>query len=262
MRSALTIFIGSIFILFLSSSTETSYPVVRNSAFQKGEFLRYRITYGFMDAGEAVLEVFETKKKGNNRELLKVRGVGRTLGGFNAFYRVFDVYESYIDKESMMPWFFNRKVNEGGYKIDQQYIFHQNKEEVNTGSQKMDIPMGIQDMISSFYKARTLDYSNLKPGKIFEFDCFMDDEIFKLKIKYTGDQVIKIRKGKFKCHRFVPVVQTGRYFKHEDDVQFWISSDKNKIPVLVKAKIPVGVVRMHLVEWKGLKNPLSSKIKK
>ena len=88
----------------------------------------------------------------------------------------------------------------------------------------------------------------------------MDDEIFDLEIKYVGDEEIKIRKGKFKVHKFVPVVQTGRYFETEEDVQFWVTADKNRIPVLVKAKIPVGTVKMHLVEWSGLKNELSSKM--
>ena len=48
--------------------------------------------------------------------------------------------------------------------------------------------------------------------------------------------------------------------KSEDDVNFWITNDDNKIPVLVKAKIPVGIVKMHLVEWSGLKNELTSKL--
>ena len=126
--------------------------------------------------------------------------------------------------------------------------------------QDFKVPMGIQDMISSFYKARTLDFSNAKKNQVFSFKCFMDDEIYELKIKYKGDEEIKIRKGKFKVHKFVPVVQTGRYFENEEDVQFWVTADKNKIPVLVKAKIPVGVVKMHLIDWSGLKNDLSSKL--
>jgi hypothetical protein len=89
----------------------------------------------------------------------------------------------------------------------------------------------------------------------------MDDELFELKIKYMGDEVIELRKGKFKCMRFVPVVQTGRYFKHEEDVSFWVTKDKNRIPIQIKAKIPVGSVKMHLVGYSGLKNELSSKIK-
>ena len=161
-----------------------------------------------------------------------------------------------------MPWLFLRDVDEGGFKINQRYTFKQNLKKVSNGEKDFDITMGMQDMISAFYKARTLNFKGMKPGKTFSFKCFMDDEIFKMKIKYVGDETIKIRKGKFKCHKFVPIVQEGRYFEDEEDVQFWITADKNKIPVLVKAKIPVGTVKLHLVEWSGLKNTLSSKIEK
>jgi hypothetical protein len=245
----------------LTSSSEVSYPYVHNKAFQVGEKLKYRVTYGFMDAGETVLEVKSTSRKGANRPLYHVVGTGKTLGGFNAFYKVHDVYESYIDRKSIMPWYFVRNVDEGGFKINQKYTFKQNYKKVNNGKKDFKVPLGIQDMISSFYKARTLDFSDLKKGKVFSFKCFMDDEVYDLKIKYKGTETIKIRKGKFKCYKFVPVVQTGRYFENEEDVQFWVTADENRIPVLVKAKIPVGTVKMHLIEWNGLKNELSSKVK-
>jgi len=259
------LFLGTSFILslfLLASSTPQELPSVDNDAFQVGEKLRYRITYGFMDAGEAILELKNTTKKGNGRDMIHAVGIGRTLGGFNSFYKVEDRYETYLDKKGIFPWFFVRRVDEGGYKINQDYSFKHDKAKVDNGAGKLfKVPVGVQDMISSFYYARTLKMNGVKKGKIFEFPCFMDDELYKLKIKYVGDEEIKIRKGKFKCHKFVPVVQTGRYFKSEEDVNFWVTSDKNKIPVLVRAKIPVGVVKMHLVEWSGLKNELTSKVK-
>lgn len=246
----------------LLKSSAIRYPSVSNTAFVSGEVLRYRITYGAMDAGEAVLEVKNTTRLGANRPLFHVVATGRTLGAFNAFYKVNDVYESFIDQQSVMPWLFLRDVNEGGYKINQKYWFHQDKAKLDNGEKQFEVPMGVQDMISSFYRARTLDFTNMKAGQIFEFKTFMDDEVYNLKIKYIGDEEVKIRKGKFKAHKFVPVVQKGRYFKHEEDVQFWITADRNKIPLLVKAKIPVGVVKLHLVEWSGLRNDLTSKIEK
>jgi hypothetical protein len=247
----------------MTSSSLVTYPTTTNKAFQAGEKLRYRISYGFMDAGEAVLEVNTTTKKGGERELLHVKGTGKTLGGFNSFFKVVDTYESYIDKKGIFPWQFVRRVNEGGYKISQDYAFNQDKAKVNNGAGKeFQTPVGIQDMISSFYYARTLNFKNIKKNDTFEFKTFMDDETFNLKIKYVGDEVIHIRTGKFNCMKFVPVIQTGRLFQHESDVNFWITNDENRIPILVKAKIPVGVIKMHLVEWSGLKNELSSKIEK
>ncbi|MBU2020636.1 MAG: DUF3108 domain-containing protein, partial [Bacteroidetes bacterium] len=169
-------------------------------------------------------------------------------------------YESYMDKTGVFPWYFVRRVDEGGYKINQDYTFKHDKYKVDNGEGKeFKIPMGVQDMISSFYYARTMNFNNLKKNDTFEFKCFMDDEIWPLKVKYVGDEIIHIRKGKFKCHKFVPVVQTGRYFESENDVNFWVTADANRIPILVKAKIPVGTIKMHLVEWSNLKNPLSSK---
>lgn len=254
--------LGALLILVgLTSSNTVKYPTVNNKAFAVGEKLRYRVTYGFVDAGEAILEVKATNKKGNGRELYQVTGIGRTLGAFNAFYKVNDKYESYLDRSGIFPWYFVRRVDEGGYIINQDYTFMHHQQKVDNGEGKtFKVPMGIQDMISSFYYARTMDFRNIKKGQIFEFKCFMDDEIWPLKVKFLNEEVIHIRKGKFKCYKFVPVVQEGRYFEKEDDVNFWITADENRIPVMVKAKIPVGVVKMHLVEWHNLKNPLSSKL--
>ncbi len=253
MKTGLILTVSIALVMVLSSSMQTALPTVSNRSFKSGEVLKYRVTYGFVDAGEAVLEVKETSKKGTgNRDLFHVKGVGRTLGGFNTFYKVDDVYETYLDKKGIFPWFFVRRVNEGGHKINQDYAFKHDKLKVHNGEKDFKIPAGIQDMISSFYYARTLDFNNMKVGTTFEFKCFMDDEIWPLKVKYLGDEKISIRKGKFNCMKFAPIVQTGRVFKKQDDLNFWVTKDQNHIPILVKAKIPVGSVKLHLVEWDGL----------
>jgi hypothetical protein len=187
-----------------------------------------------------------------------MKGTGRTLGGFNTFFKVNDVYESYIDKKGVFPWQFVRRVDEGGHKVTQDYTFKHDKLKVNNGKGKeFTVPLAIQDMVSSFYYARTLDFKKMKVGDVVEFKCFMDDEIWPLKIKFVGDEVIHIRKGKFNCKKFVPVVQKGRYFESENDVNFWVTNDENRIPIFIRAKIPVGTVKLHLVEWEGLKHEIN-----
>ena len=65
--------ISLIFVAFtMTSSSVILYPEVNNKSFQAGEKLRYRVTYGFVDAGEAVLEVKKTPKKYGNREMLQI----------------------------------------------------------------------------------------------------------------------------------------------------------------------------------------------
>lgn len=72
-----------------------------------------------------------------------------------------------------------------------------------------------------------------------------------------GKEKIKVRMGKYNCLKFVPVVEKGRVFKSEDDLVVWITDDKNKIPLLAKAKILVGSIKMEVEEYSGLASPLS-----
>jgi hypothetical protein len=236
----------------------TSFRTVKNNSFKVGEELTYRMHYGFIDAGEAKLKIKSTDKKIQGRDLIHVEGTGRSLGAFDWFFKVRDRYESYIDKEGVFPWVFIRRVHEGGYEVSQDYTFYQHKQKVKTQEGKtFDVPETVQDMISSFYRARTIDFSNAKKGDLFTINTFLDDELYPLQIKFIGRETIRLRKGKFKCMKFVPVVMSGRIFKNEDALHVWITDDKNKIPILAKAKILVGSIKMELTDYKGLKGPIS-----
>lgn len=240
------------------ADSQKEFVKIKQAAFRPGEQLTYRLSYGALDAGEAVLSVTETDKTVNDRKLWNVKGIGRTISAFEWFYKVDDLYESYIDAEAVIPWLFIRRVDEGGYKINQDYVFHQHKNQVDNGKgKKFDIPDLCQDMISAFYYARTLDFSKAKVGDIYTVNIFLDDELYPTKIKYLGKEEIKIRKGKFRCHKFAPIVQEGRIFNSEEDLTVWITDDGNKIPILAKANIKVGSLKMHLVGWEGLKNPMA-----
>lgn len=241
-----------------SGESTENFQSVNNQAFAPGEKLTYRLSYGPLDAGEAVLTVDKTAKKVRGRELWKVRGVGRTISAFEWFYKVNDIYESYMDKEGMFPWMFVRRVNEGGYIINQDYTFYQHKKVVDNGKgKKFGVPNMVQDMISAFYYARTLDYDKAKVGDVFGVNIFLDDELYPAKIKYKGKEIIKTKNGKIRCHKFAPVVQEGRIFKSEDDLTVWITDDGNKIPIVAKAKIQVGSLKMHLVKFENLKNKIT-----
>jgi hypothetical protein len=235
-----------------------TFKEVKHTAFQPGEKLRYRMTYGVFDAGEAVLTVTKSGKQVQGRELWNVKGIGRTISAFEWFYKVYDRYESYIDAKGVFPWVFTRRVDEGGYKIEQDYTFYQHQNKVDNGDgKKFTTPDMVQDMISAFYYARTIDFSNAKIGDRFKITIFMDDELFPTEIEYRGKEIIKTRTGKYRCHKFRPVVQEGRVFNSPDDLEVWITDDGNKIPIMARANIKVGSVKMHLVEWEGLVNPMA-----
>lgn len=230
-------------------------PTKTNDAFKAGEVLSYRLHYGIIDAGVAIIEVMPEIKDFGGHKVYHVVGNGYSKGTFNWFFKVKDRYETYIDKDALVPWYFVRRCDEGGYIINQDYIFNHYTKKVDVGDGKQyDVPVGIQDMLSSFYYARNIDFTTAKEGTIYEIPSFVDKQNWTLKIKYVGKETIDTDVGKFRCLKFRPIIQTGRIFKKEEDLNVWITDDKNHIPIRAQAKILVGSIKMDLTSYKNLAN--------
>ncbi|MCC6370601.1 MAG: DUF3108 domain-containing protein [Bacteroidia bacterium] len=230
-------------------------PVKTNTAFKPGEVLTYRMHYGMLNAGVAVLEVKPDVIEVNKRKVYHIVGNGYTTGATDVFFKVRDRYETYMDKDALIPWLFVRRVDEGGYKFSQDYVFNHYTKKVDIGKdQKVDVPFGIQDMVSAFYSARNLDLSNAKEGDVFSLNCFLDKEVWPLKIRFMGREVITTDLGKFKALKFRPIVQKGRVFKKEEDLNVWISDDDNHVPLRAKADVLVGSIKMDITGAINLAN--------
>ncbi len=231
---------------------------VEHQAYAPGEVLKYKLAYGLINAGVAELSIKKTDSKIQDREIWHMVGTGRSISAFDWFFKVRDRYETYMDAEGVFPWLFVRRISEGGYDKAQDYKFFQNEGRVvNEKQEEYKVPYGVQDMLSSFYYARTIDFSNAKKGQIFEFPAFVDEEVYPVRMKYIGKKTIKVKAGKYKCMVFSPAVQEGRIFKSDDDLTVYITDDGNKIPVLARAKILVGSIRMELTGYENLANPVA-----
>ena len=120
----------------------------------------------------------------------------------------------------------------------------------------MDIEPNIQDLVSAYYYLRDhYDTNTVQEGSVVELNVFFDSEIFKFKLKYLGRETINTKFGKVKCIKFRPYVMAGRVFKEEESLTLWVTADKNKIPMRIKAGLRVGSLRADLEAQKGLKHP-------
>ena len=79
-----------IFLLLFSFDTQ------REDAFQTGEWFKFRVHYGLINAGYATLEVQDGVI--NNKKVYHVIGKGYSTGMSRFFFKVDDLYESYFDK--------------------------------------------------------------------------------------------------------------------------------------------------------------------
>lgn len=230
----------------------------QNSAYQEGEYFKFRVHYGIVTAGFAELSVKSTNY--NGREAYHIIGEGRTRGMSRLFFKVEDLYETYIDKETGQPLKFIRDIYEGGYTKNLFMEFDHFNESVLVTDIKRNtediftIEKQTQDLLSSFYHFRNqIDIENLKVDAISEINVFFDNENYKMQLKYLGKERIRTDFGRVVALKFRPYVQSGRVFKEQESLTVWISNDINKLPLLIKADLAVGSLKASLIEAKGLK---------
>lgn len=229
-------------------------------AYGDGEWFKFRVHYGIVTAGYASLEVNETFLKG--KRVHHVKGFGETVGLSKLFFKVRDDYQSYIDKEKNIPYHFVRDIYEGGYTKDLTIDFNHDTRKATVRDKKhnetsvFSFEENTQDILSSFYYLRNyLDVSNIKENEVIEINMFFDKENIKFQLRFLGRETISTSFGQVRALVFRPYVQSGRVFKEKESLTVWISDDKNKIPLLIKANLAVGSLKATLTEYKGLQHP-------
>ncbi|MGX9984835.1 DUF3108 domain-containing protein [Soonwooa purpurea] len=227
-----------------------------------GESLTYRIHYGILTAGSATLSTSNATL--NGKPYFYVKGVGKTSGAVRAFFKVDDVYESYINLYGQ-PYFYVRNVAEGSYRQHLQSTFnHANntiylvdKKNTDREPKIINTVKGVQDMLSSFYYLRNLDDNQLKIGNVIKMNIWIDDELFPFQLRISGTERVSTKFGTINCLRIIPSVMSGRVFKEKEGVTLWVSNDKNRIPIAIKAELKVGSLKASIDKISGTKYPVN-----
>ena len=248
-----------LFLGILWASLQVSFA--QNSSFKDGEWFKFKMSYsGFLKAGNATLSVKETSL--GDQPVYHVVGKGWTTGMIKWFFKVNDRYESYFDRDTYLPYKFVRNIYEGGYTKNLTIDFDQENHKAHVNDKKhgvqsvFDTKPNIQDMVSTFYYLRNnLDTEVLEPGDEVMVDIFFDEENYGFKLKYLGKDRIDTDFGQIDALKFRPYVMAGRVFKEEESLTLWVSNDKNKVPLRIKADLAVGSLRADLEAFKGLKYP-------
>lgn len=235
----------------------------KNKSFKTGEKISYKIAFKWgalwLSAGEASFTLEDAKY--NNKDVFHAIGFGQTFKSYDWFFKVRDKYESYIDKETMLPYKFVRDVNEGDYSFYQNVTFKHQDHKATSLKGTFDIPNCTQDVLSAIYFSRCIDWSKYKVNDTVPITIFLDDIVYPLYIRYLGKEKVTVKSGTYNCVKFKPLLIDGTIFKGGEKMTVYVTDDANKIPVLVTSPILIGEIRAELTTTSGLTNALSSKIK-
>lgn len=251
------LFLSIIFLASAITGFSQTLDHVDNPVFGAGEQLSYKLKYGIFTAAEANLRVQESTTKFGGKPALQIVAEGKTAGTFDVFYKVRNRYDSYIDKNTLLPYFYSENRREGSWKHTDKVTFNQAEGKLKAEKGEFTFEGKVFDFVSAYYYARSLDISNVKVGETITMPYFLEDGIHNLTVTYLGKEKVKCSMGTFNCLKFNPTIIPGKIFKKNSKLMLWVTDDGNRIPVKAHVEVIVGSLTMDLTDAKGLKHPLN-----
>jgi hypothetical protein len=261
--------IGIPLIVFMAFSAKTKTPYedncsIKNVAFNAGEKVSYTVYYAvagiYVNAGNATFT--NTLEMLNNKPVYHIVGDGKTNPSYDWIFKVRDKYETYIDTATMQAMKFVRSVNEGGFKKYQNVTFNKTANTAVTSEGVFKVPTCVQDVVSSVFYARNIDFSKLNPEDKVAFSMFLDNEVYNMYIRYIGKETIKTKYGKFNAIKFKPLLLKGSIFEDGENMTVWVTDDDNHIPVRIESPISVGKVKIDMMSYENIRHPMTSLIRR
>jgi len=262
-----------IFVLaFLISIDSSAQCDPGELPFQAGERLDYDAYYNlkkiWVPAGKVRFEVSDSTVNGEKCFLLD--GKGKSLKGYDSFFKVRDHYSSVVNKSTLQPYLFERDIHEGGFDLYYYYNFDLQKKEARVACSKKDtttkkifeFPECTFDVISAVYYARTLNFDNMEIGDTIPLQLMMDKEVYSnVYVRYMGKARAQDQNGKYyKCIKFRPFLVEGTLFEEGEFMNVYVTDDKNHLPIMVEAEILVGSVKAFLSSYRNVKYPIDARI--
>ena len=251
-----------IFILSVSVNAQ-------NNAVSAGEKLVFTASYNISgiltDIAQVTMETSEVKT--SKATLLRLKCTAATYSKWDNFFKIRDLYESYVSPKSLTPYLYKRNINEGSYFKTMKYTFSSKTNTVKTVQTKkkkdggtwdenkdVNIGSGTKDIVSTLYYLRTLDFQNMSVGNSKTATIIFDREEVKTHFTFLGKESIETNIGSKECYKLSISASKSDILKGNNSNLIWLTADENRIPVLAKFKIPVGNGELKIKSASGLRN--------
>lgn len=246
----------------------STFSIAQNNTIAAGEKLVYTASYNMSgiltDIAQVSMETSEVKTSKNT--LLRLKCTAATYKKWDNFFKIRDLYESYVHPKTLVPYLYKRDISEGGYYKFMQYKYNHKSQLVkslkrkrrkdgSTWDENLSVKIGAstKDLVSTLYNIRNLDIDKAKPGDSQDFTVLFDNIETVITVKYVSKETISTNIGRKECFKLAISIKGNDILQGNNANLIWLTADGNKIPVYAKFKIPVGNGELKIVSATGLK---------
>ena len=221
--------------------------------------MQYEVSYnwGFIWIDAGMVDFQASKVLYDGQQAFHFVSTGHSYKNYDWLFKVRDTFEV-IASTDLKPLKYKRHTMEGGFWIHNQYVLdHQRNlayaklEETRKPYREDTIPLQTCtfDVLTATYAARSMDFDHMIPGDTVVMSILLDGRVFDLPIVYLGKDILTGRdKQLHRCIKFTAVLEKGSMFRSGEAITVWVSDNKQKVPVLIEAKITVGSIKVHLIK--------------
>ncbi len=240
----------------------------QNKTIPAGEKLVYTATYNMSglltNIAQVKMETSEVKTSKNT--LLRLKCTAATYKKWDNFFKIRDLYESYVNPKTLTPYLYKRDISEGGYYKFMQYRYSHKTNMVQNIRKKrrsdgtiwetkkaVKINPSTKDIVTTLYSIRNLDIHKASIGDQQNFTVLFDNEETVITVKYLAKESINTNIGRKECYKLAISMKGSDILKGNNSNLLWLTADENKVPVYAKFKIPVGNGELKIESASGLK---------
>ncbi len=235
----------------------TAVVNAQNKTVKAGEVFNYNVSYrmsGIMnDIARVTMETSEVKTKKST--LLRLKCTAATFSKWDNYFKIRDLYESYVNPTTLTPYLYKREINEGGHYKFVKYNYNYKTKTVKSLIRKksknfesgfwdrnktINFNTGTRDIVATLYKLRSLDIHKAPIGASDSFMVLFDNKETKISFKLLGKETINTAIGKKECYKLAITMANSNVLKGKNSNLIWLTADENKIPVYAKFKIAIG----------------------
>ena len=245
----------------------------RNEAILPGEHLTYELKFNWkfiwVNAGKAQMDLKAMTYNGKPCYKTELLAVSNKRVDF--FFKMRDTLTC-ITTEQLEPLYFRKAAEEGDkYTVDEVHFSYENGKCVvdqqrmrrgrDTIVAKEAFDECIYDMLSILLQARSFDPTDYKKGDKIFFQMATGRRVEEQTLIYRGKEIFKAENGvKYRCLVF-SLVEYDKKKKEKEVITFYVTDDKNHLPVRLDLFLNFGSAKAFLETVEGNRYPLISIVK-
>jgi Protein of unknown function (DUF3108) len=220
--------------------------------FGPGERMEYDVKFGALKVGNAHMEVV-------GLDNIRGRRAWHTafwVRGGTFLYRVNDVYESWMDAETLSSLRFVQDLEEGRNDTERRFeIYPERAIFIQTSKKPLQEEKSVGQPLddgSFLYFIRTLP---LVVGQTYDFERYFRPDRNPVLIRVLRKERIRVPAGTFDAIVLQPIIKTKGIFSENGHAEVWVSDDDKRIVLQLKSKLSFGSLNLYLKSYFPSPNP-------